>query len=190
MCSSFHKANILILVTNCAAVTQFLWQYTSGSAVASSWHSTLIGFCLSHRLRCLVLESAKPAIKLFKDSPVETGASEQQELNTAVSFGLNKAAAYLGISPLVAESSRTFLGFWSPHVCVCVEAQRGWSLSATARQGTFWTGHQSITETAKTRKQPAINLTYIFPNGECADSFFFFAKKVLVVTANCMTCMT
>uniref|UniRef100_A0A3Q0SMJ3 Motile sperm domain containing 2 n=1 Tax=Amphilophus citrinellus TaxID=61819 RepID=A0A3Q0SMJ3_AMPCI len=46
---------------------------------------------MEHRLRCHVLESAKPAIKLFKDSPMETGASEQQELNTAVSFGRNKA---------------------------------------------------------------------------------------------------
>uniref|UniRef100_A0AAX7VPA7 MSP domain-containing protein n=1 Tax=Astatotilapia calliptera TaxID=8154 RepID=A0AAX7VPA7_ASTCA len=43
---------------------------------------------MEHRLRCHVLESAKPAIKSFKDNPMETMPIEQQELNIAVSFGV------------------------------------------------------------------------------------------------------
>ncbi|CAI5655912.1 unnamed protein product [Oreochromis niloticus] len=39
---------------------------------------------MEHRLRCHVLESAKPAIKTFKDNPMETMPSEQQELNIAL----------------------------------------------------------------------------------------------------------
>lgn len=63
-------------------------QYSCGPMIASSWYPTLIRLCLSYRLRCHVLESAKPAIKTFKDNPMETMPSEQQELNIAVSFGV------------------------------------------------------------------------------------------------------
>uniref|UniRef100_A0A3B4W9T6 Motile sperm domain containing 2 n=1 Tax=Seriola lalandi dorsalis TaxID=1841481 RepID=A0A3B4W9T6_SERLL len=37
---------------------------------------------MEHRLRCHVLESVKPTMSLLRDSPVDTGTSGQQELNT------------------------------------------------------------------------------------------------------------
>lgn len=43
--------------------------------------------CFSLRLRCHVLESARPPVSPLRDSPVETPASEQQELSTVVSSG-------------------------------------------------------------------------------------------------------
>uniref|UniRef100_A0A3Q3MH37 Motile sperm domain containing 2 n=1 Tax=Mastacembelus armatus TaxID=205130 RepID=A0A3Q3MH37_9TELE len=40
---------------------------------------------MEHRLRCHVLESVKPTLSPLRDSPVDTGSSRQQEVNTLVS---------------------------------------------------------------------------------------------------------
>ncbi|KAM9347518.1 motile sperm domain-containing protein 2 [Symphorus nematophorus] len=52
--------------------------------LAQFWKEVPKAKIMEHRLRCHVLESAKPTVCPLRDSPVETGTSGQQELNTAL----------------------------------------------------------------------------------------------------------
>ncbi|XP_049449640.1 motile sperm domain-containing protein 2 isoform X2 [Epinephelus fuscoguttatus] len=50
--------------------------------LAQFWKEVPKTKVMEHRLRCHVLESAKPTVNPLRDSPVETGSSGQQELST------------------------------------------------------------------------------------------------------------
>ncbi|GAA6230758.1 motile sperm domain-containing protein 2 [Lates japonicus] len=50
--------------------------------LAQFWKEVPKTKIMEHRLRCHVLESVKPTVSPLRDSPVDTGTSGQQELNT------------------------------------------------------------------------------------------------------------
>lgn len=52
--------------------------------LAQFWKEVPKTKIMEHRLRCHVLESVKSTVNSLRDSPVETGSSGQQELNTAL----------------------------------------------------------------------------------------------------------
>ncbi|XP_028248769.1 motile sperm domain-containing protein 2 isoform X2 [Parambassis ranga] len=52
--------------------------------LAQFWKEVPKAKVMEHRLRCHVLEGAKPAVSLLKESPMETEASGQQEINTTL----------------------------------------------------------------------------------------------------------
>uniref|UniRef100_A0A4W6CGM4 Motile sperm domain containing 2 n=1 Tax=Lates calcarifer TaxID=8187 RepID=A0A4W6CGM4_LATCA len=52
--------------------------------LAQFWKEVPKTKIMEHRLRCHVLESVKPTVSPLRDSPVDTGTSGQQELNTVL----------------------------------------------------------------------------------------------------------
>ncbi|XP_040912816.1 motile sperm domain-containing protein 2 [Toxotes jaculatrix] len=52
--------------------------------LAQFWKEVPKAKIMEHRLRCHVLESIKPIVTPLRDSPVDTGTSGQQELNTVL----------------------------------------------------------------------------------------------------------